>query len=184
MAADEATMRYTLLALALLGSGCSKPSHPFDDPRAVANLKAQAAEVERAMIEEDHQRMADLTHPLLVNQLGGRGGFIRKLEAVADDLRKQGLKFHSFRFATPSKMIESSGELYAIYPYSLESTGPNGEQVSQPSYLVCTSGDKGMHWKFLDGSGVGGDREKLKRILPQFPDQLSLPEPQPLAPRQ
>jgi hypothetical protein len=166
----------------LLGSviGCSPPARLFDGREAVANLRAQATAVEHAMIHEDHQRMADLTHPTLISHCGGRTGYVRMLEKTAADLRGQGLKFHVFRFGTPSQMFESAGEVYAIYPYTLELTGPDGEPAGQPSYLVCTSNDGGATWKFLDGAGVGSDRGKLLRFLPRFPAELTLPEPRPL----
>jgi hypothetical protein len=160
--------------------GCSSSARPFDGSEAAANLRAQAAHVEHAMIQEDHQQMTDLTHVSLVSHFGGRTGYVRWLEATAADLRRQGLKFRGFRFGSPSRMFESAGDLYAIYPYSLELTGPNGEPASQPSYLVCTSPDGGATWKFLDGAGVGSDRGKLTRFLPGFPAELILPEPGPL----
>ena len=169
-----------LLGFTLLPFGCSERSRTIENPKALANLKSQAAEVSRAMLEEDHARMADLTHPLLIKHFGSRDAYIKKLEEIAKDLRGQGLKFQSFEFEAPSVLHESGGVLYAIYPYSLRLTGPKGEPARKPTYLICTSNDSGANWKFLDGEGVKGDRAKLKQLLPGFPDNLSLPEPQPL----
>jgi hypothetical protein len=121
--------------------------------------------------------MADLMHPSLVRGMGGREACLRKLAKEAADLRRQGLKFHDFRFGEPSHMFEVKGELYAIYPYTLEITGPGGEPASQPSYLICHSTDAGATWRFMDGAGIGTDRERLKRFLPSFPTELSLPKP-------
>ena len=168
--------------LLLLGPvfGCSSSARPFEGNEAVENLKAQAAKVEHAMINEDHQQMADLTHPILVDHFGGRAGYIRELEKTAADLRRQGLRFHAFSFGSISEIFESAGELYAIYAYTLELTGPKAEPASQPSYLVCTSSDGGAGWKFLDGAGVGTDRRKLTRLLPGFPTELALPDLRPL----
>src|SRR5207248_6391443 len=153
-------------------------ARPSERSAAVANLVAQAPLVERAMIQEDHQQMAALTHPALIELAGGREGYLRQLAEAAADLRRQGLKFHAIRFGTPSPVVESAGELYAVYPYVLELTGPNGEPASQPGYLVCVSGDAGGTWVFLDGAGVGSDRGRLTRLLPRFPAELALPEPQ------
>jgi hypothetical protein len=167
----------SLWLLPALVIGCSPPARPFESSEAVANLRAQAAAVERAMLREDHQQMADLTHPALVSRCGGRAEYVKFLETTAADLRAQGLKFHAFRFGTPSPMFEAAGLVYAVYPYTLELTGANGEDAGQPSYLVCTSNDSGVTWKFLDGAGVGSDRGKLTRLLPGFPAELTLPEP-------
>ena len=152
----------------------------MEDQKALANLKSQATEVGRAMLEENHARMADLTHPMLIKLAGGRDTYIKKLEEMANDLRHQGLKFQSFDFGTPSALRESGGVLYAIYPYFLRLTGPNGELARQPAYLICTSSDGGITWKFLDGAGVKDDRSKLKQLLPRFPDDLPFPQQQPL----
>lgn len=173
-------MRYRILVLALLLFGCSRQSRTIEDPKALANLKSQAAQVGRAMLEEDHARMADLTHPVLINHFGSRQAYIKKLEEIANELRQQGLRFQAFEFGTPSALQESGGVIYAIYPCSLQLTGPNGEPARQPSYMICTSSDGGTNWKFLDGSGVKGDRDKLRQWLPDFPDDLSLPETQSL----
>jgi len=173
-------VRYFWFLLLAPAFGCSSPARPFEGNEAVENLKAQAANVEHAMINADHQQMADRTHPVLIDHFGGRAGYIRELEQAAADLRRQELKFHAFSFGAISQVFESAGELYAIYPYSLELTGPNGEPASQLSYLVCTSSDRGVSWTFLDGAGVGSDRRKLTRFLPEFPAELALPEPQPL----
>ena len=173
-------MRYFWFLLLAPAFGCSSSARPFEGNEAVENLKAQAAKVEHAMINADHQQMADLTHPILIDHFGGRAGYIRELDQAAADLRRQGLKFHAFSFGAISQVFESAGELYAIYPYALELTGPKGERASQLSYLVCTSSDRGLTWKFLDGAGVGSDRRKLTRFLPEFPAELALPDPKPL----
>jgi hypothetical protein len=171
-------VRFFCLLLLASAFGCSSSARPFEGNEAVENLKAHAAKVEHAMIKADHQQMADLTHPILIDRFGGRVGYIRELEQAAADLRRQGLKFHAFSFRGISQVFESAGELYAIYPYTLELTGPNGEPASKPSYLVCTSRDGGATWKFLDGAG--SDRRKLTRLLPGIPAELALPDPQPL----
>lgn len=91
------------------------------------------------------------------------------------------MKFNAFRFGSPSPMVEKWGEMYAVFPYTLELTLPNGAPGSQPAYLICISSDRGATWTFLDGAGVGADRAKLKRFLPDFPDTLPLPALDPLS---
>jgi len=56
--------------------------------------------------------------------------------------------------------------------------GPKGEFASQPGYLIRTSSDGGVNWTLLDGAGVGSDRSRLKKLPPNFPDELALAEPQ------
>jgi hypothetical protein len=148
--------------------------------QAVTNLKTQAAEISKAMLRRDHEKLADLTHPVVVDLAGGRAKFIKVVERMADGMAKDGLTFRDIRLSSPSKAVEAKGQLYAVFPYTLEMTGPRGEAASQPSYFICVSGDRGQKWSFLDGDGVRGDRARLKRFLPDLPDALALPAPQPL----
>jgi hypothetical protein len=141
----------------LLGlAGCS--SQPLDKEQALKNLKSQAEEVRQAMLEEDHQKMADLTHPTLVEKMGGKARFVQRLESMAGEMKGQGIRLKDMTFSKPSDLVESSGDVYAVVPYKMEIAGLEG---AHPSYLIGVSTDRGGTWKFIDGAGVGGDRGKL-----------------------
>src|SRR4051794_6446470 len=59
------------------------PFAPAADSRyALQRLEEQAEEMRRAILQEDHETMADLTLPLLVEKLGGRGRFVQHLESL------------------------------------------------------------------------------------------------------
>lgn len=170
-------MRYCLPLSALVLLGCS--SKPLDMEQARKNLKDQAEAVGRAMLQEDHQKMADLTLPALVEKFGGREKFVQKLESMAGELKGDGMRFDKFVISGPSELAEAAGDVYGIVPFTLEMTGPNGMVGSKPSYLIAVSRDRGASWKFLDGAGVAGDRTRLKTILPNLPSNLRLPEKRP-----
>jgi hypothetical protein len=156
--------------------GCSKP---LDKEQAVKNLKTQAGEVGQAILKENHHKMADLTHPTLVEKLGGRTRFIQRLEAMAADMKKQGFRFKEITMSEPSELVERSREVYAIVSYKLVLLEPDETPVTQPSYLIGVSKDRGGTWNFIDGSGIAGSQEKLKQVLPNFPSTLSLPVNEP-----
>ena len=122
--------------------------------------------------------MADLTHPTLVEGLGGRTKFVQRLESMAADMKAQGFHILQVTFSEPSELVEASGEVYAIVPFTLEMTAPGDIPGTHPSYLIGVSKDRGANWKFIDGSGVAGDREKLRQVLPNFPSSLPLPAKQ------
>jgi hypothetical protein len=123
--------------------------------------------------------MADLTLPALVEKFGGRAGYVQKLESIAAEMKGQGFRLTKFTLRDPSQLVQAAGEVYAVIPSVVELSGPGGAAGRQPSYLIAVSTDGGASWKFLDGGGVGGDRGKLKALLPNFPDQLQLPAAQP-----
>jgi hypothetical protein len=157
-------------------AGCSRGSVPPAD--ALGNLKAQAEEMGRASLRQDHQRMADLTHPALVRQAGGRSKYIQMLDSTAKEIKSQGFGLAGIHFEAPSALVESAGNVYAVIPYKMDMTGPGGAQGTTPGYFIGVSADGGRSWKFVDGAGADGDRGNVKQMLPGFPDELALPPKQ------
>ena len=182
-------MRFRPWLFFLLVVGCTpKPqAEPagggptLDREQAVKALKAQAREVGKAAVDADHDAMAKLTHPALVDKFGGREAYIKKLDSVASEMKSQGFRLKTFTVGEPSELVRAGGRTYAVVPTEVRLAGPGGAEGRQPSYLVAASSDGGAHWQFVDGSGVGGDRGKLKSLFPEFPDRLQLPAPEPAA---
>jgi hypothetical protein len=150
-----------------------------DQQQTLKSLKSQAEEVGQAAVQEDHARMAELTHPALVEKFGGRATYAKKLESIAAEMKGQGFRLKQFTIGEPSQPVQAAGDLYAVVPSEVELSGPRGAVGRQPSYLIAVSQDGGATWKFIDGPGVGGDRSKLKGLFPNFPELLQLPAAQP-----
>jgi hypothetical protein len=148
---------------------------PPNKQQARANLIALAEQIGQAALQEDHLRMADLTYPLLVEKLGGRELYVVKLEEVAAETRGQGWRLKKFTVGDPSDLTEAGTEMYAVVPYDMEMSSPAGVPAKLPSFLVAVSQNKGATWTFVDGAGIGVDRSKLKAVLPNFPEDLTLP---------
>ncbi len=163
------------LLICLPLAGCS--GKPLDREQALTRLKSQIDEVADAVLKEDHAKMASLTHPKLVEMAGGRAKFEQLLEKVAAQIKGGGFHFVKIEFSKDPTVALDSGAWYAIVPSVLEMQGPGGVRIRQPSYLIGVCGD-GSTWKFIDGAGVGNDREKLKKIIPEFPRDLVLPAKQ------
>jgi hypothetical protein len=147
----------------------------LDEPQARNNLKAQAEEAGRAAAQENHARMAELTLPALIEKAGGRALYIKKLESVAAEIKGKGFALKKCTIGQPSELVQVGGDVYATVPTELEMSGPQGATGRQPSYMIAVSRDGGATWKFIDGFGAGGDREKVKTLLPNFPEQLQVP---------
>jgi hypothetical protein len=141
-------------------------------------LKAGAEEVRSAFAREDHERMADLSNPALVKGLGGREKFVAWLTKEASDMKGKGFKFTEVVVAEPSEIIEGKESIYAIVPETLKISGPLGAKCTTHSTLIASSVDRGTTWKFVDASGMAGDRSKLLSLFPDFPAGLSIPPPE------
>ncbi len=148
-----------------------------DTGQARNNLKAQAKAMGQAKVQDDHVRVAEWTHPALIESAGGQPSYLQQLKAASDDFKKAGFRITTFTFAEPSELVESGRELYAIVPCEQRISGPGGKGGTQPSFLIAVSADRGNTWRFIDGGSMAGDRAKLTRALPNFPKSLTLPEP-------
>ena len=124
-------------------------------------------------------RSAELTLPAFVKKFGGGTTYIQKLASIAAEMKGKGFRPKQFSIGKPSHLVEAVGGVYAVVPGELELSGPEGATGKQAAYMVAVSQDEGITWKFIDGAGTGGNRGKLKSLLPNFPDELGLPNPQP-----
>lgn len=143
--------------------------------QARSNLKVQIGEVRRATLAGDHAALAELTHPAAVTGIGGKDAFVRYLERESSDMRKKGFSYTDVAYDEPTQIVESSGKLFTIFPFTLYLTAPDGAKGRIKYYLIGMSNDQGRKWVFLDGNGINDDRKKLQSIMPDFPDSLTLP---------
>lgn len=139
-------------------------------------IKAQAEQVAGAMAKEDYETLADLTHPRVVEMMGGRAGMIAYVDKAMKDLRAGGFVVESFGVGEPGEVTKIGRRLYSIVPTKMRMKVPQGVMLVE-SYFVATSDDGGGEkWTFIDGSGANG-REKVKLIFPEAADKLDLPAP-------
>jgi putative addiction module component (TIGR02574 family) len=166
---------FVLFCMLSVGTfGCSKSA--LDKDQARVRLKAQIADVRRAALEENHTAMADLTLPDAVKGMGGKDAFIRFLEREATDIKGKGFAFTDMVCEESSDLVESSGFIYSVTPYTLYLSGPENSKGSIKAYLNGVSADFGKNWVFLDGNEINGDRNKLKSMIPGFPDSIPIPK--------
>jgi hypothetical protein len=169
-------MRVLPFLVLLFSLGCStapptKPEEPFD-PRQT--LKSQAAESSKALLSENFPRLLELTHPAVVKGVGGETRFVKMMTDNAATMKKQGFAIVNIVQAEPGEIVTVGDEAFAIVPFRMKIVTPEGASEA-PSYLIAASTDRGRTWKFIDGGGINRNREKLTRMLPNFPDKLELP---------
>ena len=159
-----------ILCLAFLALCLAWPGTAAD--AQITLIKAKAEETSNALVQGDYGKMADLTHPKLVEQVGGRAKMISMIELGMKEMKAQGIEFKSATVEAPSAVVKEGGHLFSVVPFTLKMSVPGGA-MSQKSYLIASSADGGKQWHFVDGSGV--DDEKLKLMYGSVPLKLKLP---------
>jgi len=139
-------------------------------------IKETAERTNKALLAADYATVADLTHPKLVQAMGGRPKLIATIQSTVAQMKAQGITFKSASIDNPTDAIAAkNGHLFAIVPFSISVALPFGV-ATQKSFLIANSIDQGRSWKFVDAGNV--DPSTLKQVLPDLPPALKLPAKQ------
>jgi hypothetical protein len=144
---------------------------PDNKQVSTEKLKAQAQELNDAMISGNYDRAIDLMYPKLVELAGGK----QNLRAFLESQMKE-MTILSIKVGEPHDLFEVNGESYAIVPTTMSMKVPEGALVGD-GCMVGYSKDKGEHWTFVDATGKSG--ASLKPLFPNAGDKLRIPETKP-----
>lgn len=145
-----------------------------DDVALKQIVRARVEEINNAIIKNDFGKVVDLTHPKIVELMGGRQKMVSTMEAGSKEMKAEGIELLSIKTDTPSEAIKSGSELFLTVTFDLEIGTPDGKFI-QKSFVIGISGDDGKNWVFVNGDV---DVKMIKRILPGLPESLKLPERQ------
>src|SRR5919205_3277739 len=81
---------------------------------AAARLKAQADECGRAFVEGDFARLADYTHPKILEKVGGRDQLIAFLQKGVAEMKAQGFELLSYVNDAPTQVLTVRRVIYAV----------------------------------------------------------------------
>ena len=146
---------------------------------AAARLKAQADECGRAFVEGDYARLADYTHPKVLEKMGGRERLVAFLKKGVADMKAQGFETLSYENADPTQVLAVGRETYAVVPGKVRVRTPGGVYAGG-AFMVAVSADGGKSWKFVSGSSA--DPAKLRILFPAVAGRLKLPAEKPPVP--
>lgn len=158
-----------LVLIALFLSACTgEPGNAPVTTAVAASAEASAKELTNCFLAGDFRPMARLTLPAIVDGMGGPDAMAKR---IAEGM-KGGPKIVGARAG--SATTHRRGDVhYAFVPFTLEFAGMLGTEAKD-SYLLGVSRDDGRTWHFVDGGNL--TREKLVRVLPDFPSDLELPK--------
>src|SRR5262245_36135294 len=155
--------------------GCSKKSGvstaPLTSDALLRDIKLKAEQLDKAYWDGDGRKMAELTHPSLIQKVGGQEKFIE----LSQRERAEGLTLESQQLEAPQEVIVGGADWYAIVPTTQNMT-LSGKRFTLTSFWIAVSSDKGKTWTFVHSSHL--DNTPLHQLLPNFPANLKLPERQ------
>lgn len=187
------------IVLGLVALGCvsaafffkPRPGQPPEVPReelptsdlprlgeeeAKKSLLAHAKRSLDAGVNKDHAALVDLMHPALVHNLGGRAKAIAATKKSFDELTADGATIISAECGEPSEFTEANGRLYVVVP-TPSMMEIDGKQLIYMAHLLGVSADGGRNWRFAACGGRNMGREVIKKLIPDLPDGVKLPEP-------
>jgi hypothetical protein len=136
-----------------------------------ARLKSQANEISQTLENGNYDKLADLTHPKVLEMSGGREKMIAASKEVMDVTKKQGIEIVSTEVGEPNDFVPVGKELFSTVPFTAVLKMPNGK-VKQESMVVAISGDNGANWKFVNGI----NQEKFQEMFPDAAGKIQIPE--------
>jgi hypothetical protein len=168
--------KIVMLGLVLAGAagGCQAAAQP-GDAKLQQLVKSKVEAMNTALLRGDYAKIADLTHPKVVEESGGREKMIATMKDTMEGLKSRGIVFRGAKVDPPTEFASADGEMFTVVPFSLEITTP-GQKITQRTFVIGVSGDRGQTWTFINGD-LGEAQVKL--LLPNLPKELKLPRNQP-----
>jgi len=142
--------------------------------KSYPNAKIKANQLNDAVLAEDYEKAADLTHQKLIQLIGGRAKYLRILKEGMNEIQSEGFRLISTVSEDPTQIIEVGSDVYAVLPTTMKIKVAEGLLVGQSS-LIGFSNDRGEHWAFVD-AGRGFSQEQLRVLFPAVADRLKIPE--------
>jgi hypothetical protein len=146
-----------------------------EQPKSVV-VKEKAQEVGQAVLKGDYAKVADLTYPKVVEQMGGRDKTIATIKKTMKQLKEQGFALLSYKVDDPGEFLTEAENTFVVVPTTNQMTAPGGKMVGK-SYLLGISSDGGKTWRFVEGSALG-NKTMRDKYLPKLPAKLKLPKHQ------
>lgn len=135
----------------------------------------------KGVITGEFETAADLTHPKIIEILGGREKMLQTMADARKQMTEKGINFVETKAEAPSTVTPSASALYCVIPMTNVIEFPQSTMKSR-TFLVGHSDNDGKSWTFIDSS-LGA--AKIRELFPDLPKDLKLPdrEPPKISPR-
>ncbi len=166
-----------LLAAALLLGGCDGPES--QDHAAVsfdpAVVQADVQRIHEAIYgdELDVETILNLTHPPIIEAMGGRDKARTALADSLSGIRDTGLGVESFEFSGDPVFASSQDLEFVVVP--TKTVFRAGDRRAESGNFQFGVRQKGQsQWRYIEGSRVNS--QTLAQVFPGIPPDLILPK--------
>lgn len=144
------------------------------DEKMTETVKGQVKKIMDATVAGDYRTVLDLTHPKVLEMMGGKETALKEVEKGMNMLKSQGFTFKVKDIGSPA-IVKSEKEHYSVTPFVMIVTGL-GKKVTSSSALIGVSADAGKTWKFINLESQG--EKGVRTILPDLPASVVIPKPE------
>jgi len=132
-----------------------------------------AAKLCSAYDKKDFSAIASLTHPKVLELLGGKVAMEKKMEYDTQDMESKGVRLSKVTVGEPSDLYETDTEIQCTLPQTIVMEVPNGKMEIK-STLIAASSDYGKTWYFIDTNG--DELQEVRKMLPNISPDIKLPK--------
>lgn len=137
-------------------------------------ILSQANAMGKAFIAKDYISFLKYSHPTVVKMMGGKDKMLEDTTESFKAFEEEGVTFLNVTFTTPTKILESEGELQSTFTEIIEMQVPGGKLTAY-ARVIALSKDGGKNWYFIDATDH--DIALTRSLIPTLHPDLILPEP-------
>jgi hypothetical protein len=159
-------IKILLLLLIIFGSTNTNAQVYLD------SLNKQANAMTVAYSKSDYKALLKLTHPKVVQTMGGIKSAEANLKKSMQEITATGFSFKNVKLGKPSEMIKTGQNYQCIIP-QLATAEINGQKTIIKSNLLCMSYDGGKNWYFINAEK--SQEASLRKLIPEISSKLVIP---------
>jgi len=164
-------MTRTYAAMALLLTVTTPAAHA-DDRALGEQLQADVRTLLEANYGTDPEPVLRLTHPAVIEELGGSDKARAAFRQAMGTVKRVGLKIDKFEFPAPPTFVEGERRRFAIIPTRLV-VSVGDQHLDSRNFQVGVYDPIGKKWTYVEGSKF--DAKLRSRYFSDFPKDYEFP---------
>ncbi len=149
-----------------------------DEAADKAAVAARAKTMVEATLKGEGSEVLKFMPAGVVQAMGGEETLKKAIERTMADMKKIGMEFVSLDVQPPESFHRGGGKTFAVVKTKSVMIVPGKARITEESSMIAIQEQAGADWTFLRiNEAIASNRELLKRLLPDFPDDVKLDPP-------